>query len=133
MAPRQPGGNQKTRQALPAPEPVTVSGALTVAYGFPAVKSGDVTYLIGGVNRLTGFIDGFKEGAQVTIDGKAFTSPKDSNLKFLRPSKLTLNGNSYDLSPPQFFGPKAPRERNHQFQHPKAPRHQEHRRDGRFL
>jgi len=136
-APRQPGANPGIRHALPVPEPVTVSGSLIVANGFPAVKSGDVTYLVGGVNRLTGFIDGFKAGAQVTIEGKAFTSPKDSNLKFLRPSSLTLNGNTYDLSPPQFLrapadpsnpgkalSPNAPRRQNFQPQRPRGPRFQ---------
>ena len=103
MGPRGPGGDPGNRQGRPAPEAVTVSGTLIVANGFPALKSGDVTYLIGGVNRLSGFIDGFKEGAQVTFEGSAITSPRDSNLKFLRPSKLTMNGKDYDLSRPQFF------------------------------
>ena len=96
-------GNPNSRQGAPASESVTVSGSLVVAYGFPAIKSGDVTYIVGGIERLAGFIDGLKEGAQVTIEGRAFTSPRDSNLKFLRPAKLTINGKDYDMTPPRFF------------------------------
>ena len=73
---------------------------MIVAYGFPAVKSGDITYLISGINRLVGFVEGLKEGAQVTIEGMAISVQRDGNLKFLRPSKLTLGDKSYDLSLP---------------------------------
>ena len=92
-------GNMSPR--LPAAEKVSVSGSLVVAYGMPALKSGDVTYLLGGMNRLTGFIDGFKEGAQATIEGSAVTNPRDNNIKFLLPAKLTLNGKNYDLGLPE--------------------------------
>ena len=85
---------------VPSAETVTVSGSMIVARGLPAVKSGEVTYLISGINRLVGFVDGLKEGAQVTIEGRAMTIQRDGNFKFLRPSKLTLNGKSYDLAMP---------------------------------
>ena len=83
----------------PAGETVTVSGSMVVSHGLPAVKSGDDTYFVRGINRLTGFVDGLKEGAQVTLEGRSFTSKRDSTLKFLRPAKLTLNGKDYDLTP----------------------------------
>jgi len=92
-------GNSSGGSRRPARETVTVSGSLIVSHGLPAVKSGDETYFVGGINRLTGFVDGLKEGAQVTIEGRSFTSPRDSNLKFLRPAKLTLNGKDYDMTP----------------------------------
>jgi len=92
-----PGWNQRN---MPATETVTVSGTMVVAQGMPALKSGDVTYFISGISQLIGFIDGLKEGAQVTIEGVAMTSPRDKNMKFLRPYKLTINGRTYDLSPP---------------------------------
>ena len=85
---------------LPAPEAVTVSGNLIVAYGTPAVKSGDVTYIIGGINRLLGFVDGLKEGAQVTLEGMAISSPRENTVKVLRATKLTLGGKTYDLARP---------------------------------
>ena len=136
--PVQPEGNRRPERNLdarprrerPAVETVTVSGSLIIAHGSPAVKSGEDTYLLGGITRLTGFIDGLKEGAQVTIEGAAVTSPRDSNLKFLRPAKLTLAGKDYDLTPPvsafglnrQFApGPGAPRQFAPNRQGPNAP------------
>jgi len=92
-----PGWN---RRIAPAYETVTVSGTMMVANGMPALKSGDVTYFVSGISRLIGFVDGLKEGAQVTIEGRAMTSPSDKNTKFLMPSKLIINGKTYDLSPP---------------------------------
>ena len=94
------GPNNPDRPRRPAAETVTISGSLIIAHGMPAVKSGDNTYLIGRITRLAGFIDGLKEGAQVTVDGTAVTSSRDSKVKFLRPAKLTLGGKAYDLSSP---------------------------------
>jgi len=92
-----PGWN---RRNMPASETVTVSGTMVVAQGMPALKSGDITYYVSGISQLIGFIDGFKEGAQVTFEGVATTSPNDKNIKFLWPSKLTINGKVYELSSP---------------------------------
>ena len=129
------GGNRMPPR-LPAAESVTVSGGLVVAYGLPALKSGDVTYILGGVNRLVGFIDGFKEGAQVTVEGSAFTSPKDNTVKFLRALKLSVNNKTYDLSQPRVMqgtdprlGPPSPpknipRRPNPRHNHGKDVRHQ---------
>ena len=83
----------------PAAETVTVSGSLVVSHGMPALASGDVTYIITGISRLIGFVDGLKEGAQVSIEGSAFGNNSDAKLKYLRPVKLTLGGKTYDLAP----------------------------------
>jgi hypothetical protein len=93
-----PGWNWRN---TPASETVTVTGTMVVAQGMPALKSGDVTYYVSGISQLIGFVDGLKEGAQVTIEGAAITSPSDKNVKFLSPSKLTINGKVYDLAPPE--------------------------------
>ena len=98
-------GRRSFRQ--PAAETVTVSGSLIVAHGLPALKSGEVTYLLGGINRLVGFIDGLKEGAEITIEGSAITRSNDNNLKLLRPTKLTLNGKDYDMAAPNMAAPRA--------------------------
>ena len=95
---RDRGGNHPR---LPAAEPVSLTGTLVVSRGMPALQSDDVTYLLGGINRLVGFVDGLKEGAQITIEGNAMTSPRDDKLKIVRPSKMTLNGKSYDLALPR--------------------------------
>jgi len=93
------GSHQNNRPA--APERASVSGNLSIARGMIAVTSGDVTYLAGGLNRFTGFIDGLKEGAAVTLEGYAVSSPQNDKIKFLRVHKMTLNGRDYDLALPR--------------------------------
>ena len=124
-------GRGPNRPQLPPSEAVTISGTLTVAHGMPAIRSGDTTYLVGRLSRLTGFIDGLREGAQVTVEGSAVTSRRDSNLRLLNPSRLTLGGRSHDLSSParafgfdRQFG--APQGSARQFN---APRHRQQRFD----
>ena len=96
-------GPGRTQRGMPPAEPITVSGNMIVAHGMPAIRSGDITYIVFGISRLTGFIDGLQEGAHVTIDGRAITSQMDDTLKFLRPSTLALSGRSYDLALPREF------------------------------
>jgi len=94
-------GNRRERTPgrTSARETVTVSGILVVANGMPAIKSGDDTYLISGMSRLIGFVDGLREGAYVTIEGTAAALPGRNNTKYLIGSKLTVGVKSYDLSP----------------------------------
>ena len=130
MASAQGMGRGQATPRMPAAEAVTVSGTLIVAHGSPALKSGDVTYMVGGLNRLTGFVDGLKEGAQVTIEGQAFTSPRDNTLKFLRPTKLTFAGKTYDMAPLGFSGqPRqfAPPQGMNRQQMPNAPQMRQRR------
>jgi hypothetical protein len=85
------------------------------------VVNGDTTYYTGGLDRFTGFIDGLKEGAPVSLEGAAYQLPNDEKAKFLRVNKLSLNGKDYDLSPaaanfaaPQgFFPPRHGRNNFH--------------------
>jgi len=81
----------------PSPENVSVSGNLTIAQGMIAVVSGDTTWLVRGLNRYVGFIDGLKEGAQVTLEGYAISSPRNDKIKLLQAQKMTLNGKDYEL------------------------------------
>jgi hypothetical protein len=83
-----------------APEKVTVTGNLTIAQGMLAVKSSDITYLASGLQRFVGFIDSLKDGARVTLEGYALANPNDTKTKFLRTTKLTINGKDYELAPP---------------------------------
>jgi hypothetical protein len=108
MVQAQVWGPGRNRRSTPAPETVTVSGTMVVAQGIPALKSGDVTYYISGISRLIGFIDGLKEGAQVTIEGLATTSSGNRSIKLLRATKLTINGKVYELSPPELTLPSPP-------------------------
>jgi hypothetical protein len=83
----------------PAAEQAKVSGNLSIVHGRVAVLSGDTTYYAGGLDRFIGFIEGLKEGAQVSLEGAAYQLPGDTKAKILRVDKLTLNGKDYDLSP----------------------------------
>jgi hypothetical protein len=78
-------------------ESVNVSGNLTIAQGRIALVKDGITYLTSGLNRWVGFVDGLKEGAQVTLEGVATVNPQDSRVKMLRVHKMTLNGKEYDL------------------------------------
>ena len=97
----------RNRRNWQQPEPITLTGSMIVANGRPAFKSGDITYYISGVNQLIGFVDGFKEGAQVTVEGRAYDIPRTENVKFLMTSKITIAGKSYDIAP-LFQGMNAP-------------------------
>ena len=99
MVSAQDGEAGRERRSRQAPEPVTVSGSMVVARGIPALKSGDVTYYVSGINRLIGFVDGLKEGAQVSIEGIVIPFPRNENVKVLHSSKLTVSGKTYDLAP----------------------------------
>jgi hypothetical protein len=90
---------QQPRQITP-PESASVSGNLTIVQGMIAVKNNDTTYLIRGLNRYIGFIDGLKEGAAVTLEGFARPNPRDDKVKFMSVQKLTLNGKDYDVARP---------------------------------
>jgi hypothetical protein len=97
---REPG---RDFRSLPPGEEVTVSGSLIISRGMPAVQSDDTTYLIIGICQIAGLIDGLREGAYVTVDGTARGNPRNSELKFLVTSKVTLDGKGYDIPRPQFM------------------------------
>ena len=77
---------------------IQVKGTLSLINGEIAVKEGDKTYYLRGIHRLAGFIDGFKEGTAVEIEGYANTFPAAPEYIFLHPTKLTLKGKTYDLA-----------------------------------
>ena len=71
---------------------ITVTGTLQLQNGQIALASGNTVYFVPTLGRYIGFIDGLKEGASVSIDGYA-------SGNYLEPSKVTINGKSYDFSP----------------------------------
>ena len=122
---------RQSRTDRPAAETVTVTGSMVVANGMPALKSDDATYFVTGISRLIGFVDGLKEGAQVTVEGRSMANPRDETVKYLRASKLTIGGRNYEISTPQFnfggmmswWGSRMPqRMQMPQRQMPRAPR-----------
>jgi hypothetical protein len=86
-------------------EAVTVTGNLTIAQGSLAVINGDTTYLVSGIQRFVGFIDGLKDGARVTLVGSAAAASQDGKTKFLWVNKLTINNKDYDLARPASTAP----------------------------
>ena len=63
-----------------------------------AVVDTGKTYYVGQLIRLAGFIEGLREGAQVTLKGNAerYPSSTDTDSYRLRITTLTLNGKVYD-------------------------------------
>jgi hypothetical protein len=83
-----------------APAAVTIKGPLSLVNGQIAVKSAGTTYYVRGLQRLIGFVDGLKEGAEVTLEGYAIDIPIAPEYKHFLANKLTLNGKEYaDLLP----------------------------------
>jgi len=79
----------------------TIRGTLGLSGGRISVVSGNITYYINGLSRFVGFIDGLKEGAQVSIDGYA-TAPtiEGQSTRSFYPVTLTLNGKNYEVGSP---------------------------------
>jgi hypothetical protein len=81
-------------------ETSTITGKLELINGTIAVKNDDTVYYIAGLGRLIGFVDGLKEGAEVSLEGWTIGAPGTPEYQRFLVSKLTLNGKEYtDLSP----------------------------------
>lgn len=63
------------------------------------MEQGDTTYYFYGLFQYAGFIDGLKEGARLTAEGKVAENPLSSKTKTLWVSKLTIGG---ELHSPAF-------------------------------
>jgi hypothetical protein len=94
-------------------ETSTITGKLELINGNIAVKNGDTVYYVMGLSRFIGFVDGLKEGAEVSLEGWAFAASGRSENRGFLVSKLTINGKEYDnllpepgrMMGPQAFGP----------------------------
>jgi hypothetical protein len=74
---------------------VTIQGVLSFVNGRIAVKSGETTYYVWGLDRLFGFVDGLKEGASVTLEGYAAEIPAAPEYRRFLAEKLNFNGREY--------------------------------------
>jgi hypothetical protein len=74
---------------------VTIQGTLSFVNGQIAVKSGETTYYVRGLDRLFGFVDGLKEGAAVTLEGYAAGIPAVPEYKYFLAEKLNFNSKEY--------------------------------------
>ena len=76
----------------------TISGTLGLSNGRISVVSGNITYYVRGLERFVGFIDGLKEGAQVSLDGYAAAPRMEGQRdKLFYPVTLALNGKNYEV------------------------------------
>jgi hypothetical protein len=91
-------GRNNYRNHQPLPEKMAISGNLTISQGMIAVVDKGTTYLAMGLHRYVGFIDGFKEGAAVTLEGYTRSDPYNKSGKFMVVQKMSLNGKDYDLA-----------------------------------
>jgi hypothetical protein len=81
------------QRPMPLPETVktvTITGTLQLQKGFIVLVSGENTYHVPMITRLTGFIDGLKEGKEISVEGL-------ENKNFIHLVKLTVDGKSYDF------------------------------------
>jgi hypothetical protein len=85
-------------------EPVTITGSLELIDGNIALRQDTIIYYIKGIERLIGFIDGLKEGAEVTLEGTALAMPREKDRRVLLVFKLGINGKTYDNLTPALMG-----------------------------
>jgi hypothetical protein len=79
------------------PESVKIEGTLQLHNGQFAVASENNIYYVPRIGRYAGFIDGLKEGSNVSFEGYVAGN-------FLLPVKMTISGKSYDLAFGGAFG-----------------------------
>ena len=73
------------------PQTISVTGTLQLQNGVIAVVSGNNTYLAPMLTQYIGFIEGLREGAQISMEGIA-------SGNYIRPTRVTINGKNYDFT-----------------------------------
>ena len=87
-------GPQWGRNPGYSPQAVTVTGSLHLRNGVIAVENQGQVYYVPDLERLVGFIEGLKEGAEVSLEGFPWNN---YGASYLQPVKLTIDGKSYEL------------------------------------
>jgi hypothetical protein len=93
-----PGAYAARDLAQTPAQTVSVEGKLALINGMIGLKSGAKTYYLHNIGRLTGFVDGVKEGASVKVEGAAYPLAAAPEYVTLMVTKLTVGGKDYDLS-----------------------------------
>ena len=88
-------------------ESVNIQGTLQLVRGSIAVASGSNLYYVPMLMRFSGFIDGLKEGNQISVEGFEYGN-------VIHPTKFTVDGKSYDF-PVYGRGPANPGFQNDRF------------------
>jgi hypothetical protein len=76
---------------FPAPQTVTVQGTLGLQNGQFILTSGNTVYFVPAIAGYVGFLDGLREGANVSIEGFVL------NFNVLQIARLTVGGRTHDL------------------------------------
>jgi hypothetical protein len=71
---------------------ITVTGTLQLQNGIIAVVNGNNVYYVPALERYIGFIEGLREGTQVSLEGYIA-----GNSNYVQPARITINGKSYDF------------------------------------
>jgi len=73
------------------PQAISVTGTLQLRNGVIAVVSDNNTYYVPVLTQYVGFIEGLREGAQISMDGYM-------SGNYFQPNKVTINGRNYDFT-----------------------------------
>ena len=92
--------------ATVALEKISLEGTLELIDARVAIKKDSKTYFVMIPNRLYGFVDGLKEGANVKVDGYSHEILGLKDQYTVRVDTLTINGKTIDLT--KFAGSASP-------------------------
>lgn len=81
-------------------ETTAISGKLALADGVIVVQNGDQICRAFGFHYLIGFVDGLKEGADVTLEGYYAPFASDFEYQYFIATALVFNGKTYQLRVP---------------------------------
>jgi len=74
-----------------APQAISVTGTLQLQNGAIAVVSGNNVYFVPVLTQYIGFIEGLREGAQISMDGYV-------SGNYFQPTRVTISGRNYDFT-----------------------------------
>jgi hypothetical protein len=95
-----PQNNRHYRGAAEGAERLSLEGTLEFSRGIIVLKSGEEIWYVPGLLHYSGFIEGLKEGAVVTLEGWGRRTPQtDGAAGFLMVSRLSLDGKDYEIGP----------------------------------
>jgi hypothetical protein len=107
-----------------AGERLSLTGTLGLRRGRIVLESGGRFWYVPGLRPYTGFIQGLKAGAAVTLEGWELPNPRSGEAAgLLRVSKLTVDGTDYDLEGPALAREPEPRRDRRPAPYSYSPRH----------
>ena len=75
-----------------------ITGTLEMREGWITLRSGNITYYCRNLDRYTGFIEGLKAGAQVTLEGYVYAPRVEgSTERMFQTLKATVGGRTYEI------------------------------------